>query len=159
MLENHGSEEVIVRELLYWASLPEACRLALPILGIFATRIPLQLPPARGASEGEQAFRYANGHMVIKPIHHHQRLAPASARRPATPPVVEVDTAMSPNYKKGGGDVACCAATGPERPGKDRDAGEAGAPLSGWPAPASCRRKQEEQKRKPAGISWGIITS
>lgn len=67
MLENHGSQEGIARALLYWASLPEACRLALPIHGNFATPSPLQLPPARGASEGEQAFRSANGHMVIKP--------------------------------------------------------------------------------------------
>lgn len=67
MLENHGSQEGTARALLYWASLPEACRLALPIHGNFATASPLQLPPARGASEGEQAFRSANGHMVIKP--------------------------------------------------------------------------------------------
>lgn len=67
MLENHGSLKGIVRALLYWASLPEACRLALPIHGNFATPSPLQLPPARGVSEGEQAFRSANAHMVTKP--------------------------------------------------------------------------------------------
>lgn len=66
---------------------------------------------------------------------------------------------MSPNYKKGGGDVACCAATGSERSAKAGTRARRELPCLAGPAPASCRRKQEKQKKKPAGISWGIITS
>ena len=87
-----------------------------------------------------------------KAIHHHSRkLAPGLGQATRDATRGRGRTAMSPNYKKGGGDVACCAVTSPERSGKGRDAGEAGAPLSGWPAPATCRRKKTRETKRKAG--------
>lgn len=144
MPSNHGSEQSIVRTCLHWACLPEACSLALATHGEFATPSPLQLPPARGASEGRQAssstIKGWPGAMLDR-----------ATRRPGGASRGRSWPAMSPNYKKGGGRLWLA---GPQK--TPRRPAEAGTRVRGGSSlvwlvqrpPASCRRKQEKQKKK-----------
>ena len=56
---------------------------------------------------------------------------------------------MSPNYKKGGGDVACRATASPKKPATGRDTGRGGSSLV-WLADARPRRVGENKRNKRA---------
>lgn len=156
MLGNHGSQEATVRELLYWACLAGACRLALPIHGDFCDAKSTSTTTCSGCERGRTGLppRATDiWHLALgnKAIHRRERLAPGSASRPATPPVVEAGPRCHPITKKGAAMWLAGPQQSPEGCAKGRDAGKrAGAPLSGWRAPARLvgEKKQEKQKKK-----------
>lgn len=169
MLGNHGSQEGIVRELLYWACLAGACRLALPIHGDFCDAQSTSTTTCSGCERGRTGLPLRAmdiWHLALgnKAIHRRERLAPGSASGPATPPVVEVGPRCHPITKKGAAMWLAGPQQSPEgwckRPGRGREGGSSLVWLASSRA-SRRRKKQEKQKKeeKPAGISWGIITS